>query len=125
MVVRGFVPDLADVFRTHRAMIVPLRHGGGTRLKILEALAWGLPVVSTSLGAAGLGLVDGQHALIADDAPSFARAIQRLFDDDVLWAQLSRNGRALVEQRFRWDRIGDALVDAIEELARRRPDQEP
>jgi glycosyltransferase involved in cell wall biosynthesis len=119
MTVTGFVPDLAAVYGSHRAMVVPLRHGGGTRLKILEALAWGLPVVSTSLGAAGLGLVDGEHALIADDPPSFARALERVLDDDVLWARLAANGRALVEARFSWERIGDMADDAMRDLADR------
>ena len=107
--VAGFVPDLEPVFRASRVMVVPLRHGGGTRLKILEALAWGLPVVATSIGAAGLGLVDGIHALIADEPGAFATGIDRLLNDDALWATLSANGRAFVEERFGWNRIGEEL----------------
>ena len=116
MHVTGFVPDIAPFFRSSRLMIVPLRHGGGTRLKILEALAWGLPVVATSLGAAGLGLVDGRDALIADDPRSIAYAVERVVDDDGLWAHLSTNGRALVEEHFSWHRIGDAADAAMREL---------
>jgi glycosyltransferase involved in cell wall biosynthesis len=109
--VAGFVPDLVPQFRTSRAMVVPLRHGGGTRLKILEALAWGLPVVTTSVGGAGLGLTNGRDALIADDPAAFAAAVERLLSDDDLWSDLSRAGRALVEERYAWPRIG-ALFDA-------------
>jgi len=120
MSIAGFVPDLSPVFQASRVMVVPLRHGGGTRLKILEALAWGLPVVTTSLGASGLGLLDGQHALIADDPAAFAAAIRRLFEDDRLWASLSTNGRTFVERHFSWRRIGDSMDAAMRELAEGR-----
>jgi glycosyltransferase involved in cell wall biosynthesis len=117
--VTGFVPNVAPYFAMSRAMIVPLRHGAGTRLKILEALAWGLPVVTTSIGGAGLDLIDGTHALIADDPPRFAAAVRRLLDDDPLWWRLSRAGRALVEARYAWSGIGDALDAAAREVSDR------
>jgi glycosyltransferase involved in cell wall biosynthesis len=98
-------------------MVVPLRHGGGTRLKILEALAWGLPVVTTSVGGAGLGLVDGRHALIADEPQAFAAAIERLLRDDDLWRDLSRAGRALVESRYDWQSIATDFVAAMCDVA--------
>jgi glycosyltransferase involved in cell wall biosynthesis len=115
--VAGFIPDLAPVYRGSRVMVVPLRHGGGTRLKILEGLAWGLPVVTTTLGASGLGLVDGRQALIADDPAAFARAVQRLLKDDELWMTLSVEGRAFVEERFGWHQIGDSVDVAMRDLA--------
>ncbi|MEO8437416.1 MAG: glycosyltransferase family 4 protein [Chloroflexota bacterium] len=115
--VTGYAPDLGPHYSGSRAMIVPLRHGGGTRLKILEALAWGLPVVTTSLGGAGLGLVDGRHALIADDPRAFASAVERLLDDDALWLALSRAGRAFVEEHFDWQRIGTTFEAVMLELA--------
>jgi glycosyltransferase involved in cell wall biosynthesis len=94
-------------------MIVPLRHGAGTRLKILEAMAWGLPVITTSIGGAGLGLVNDTHALIADEPSAFAAAVERIVRDDALWARLSAAGRALVEERYSWSQIGDRLDAAI------------
>ncbi len=115
--VAGFVQDLAPVYRASRVMVVPLRHGGGTRLKILEGLAWGLPIVTTTLGASGLGLVDGRHALIADDPAAFARAVERLMTDDELWMSLSVEGRAFVEERFGWHGIGDVVDLAMRDLA--------
>jgi glycosyltransferase involved in cell wall biosynthesis len=113
----GYAPDLRPHYVRSRAMIVPLRHGGGTRLKILEALAWGLPVVTTSLGAAGLGLVDGQHALIADEPSAFGTAVDRLLRDDDLWMDLSRSGRAFVEERYDWEQIASPFETAMRDLA--------
>jgi glycosyltransferase involved in cell wall biosynthesis len=114
--VAGFVPELAPYFAKARAMVVPLRHGGGTRLKILEALAWGLPVVTTSIGGAGLGLTNGRDALIADDPAAFASAVERLLRDDELWRDLSRAGRTLVEERYDWRRIGNGFEAVMLEV---------
>jgi glycosyltransferase involved in cell wall biosynthesis len=114
--VAGYVPDVAGHFSTSRAMIVPLRHGAGTRLKILEALAWGLPVVTTSIGAAGLELENGTHALIADESSAFAASIERLLRDDALWMRLSRAGRELVEARYAWNSIGNVLNETAQEV---------
>jgi len=119
--IAGFVPDIGPYFSTSRAMVVPLRHGAGTRLKILEALAWGLPVVTTSMGGDGLGLVNGRHALIADEPSAFAAAVESVVRDDVLWARLSRAGRALVEERFGWPQIGAVLDEAAREIGGRTP----
>jgi glycosyltransferase involved in cell wall biosynthesis len=121
--VAGFVPELAPYFSKARAMVVPLRHGGGTRLKILESLAWGLPVVTTSIGGAGLGLTNGQHALIADDPAAFAAAVERLLRDDDLWRRLSRAGRALVEERYDWRQIGDGFEASMLEVTARSGDE--
>lgn len=114
--VSGFVPDVSPYYRDSRAMVVPIRHGGGTRLKILESLGWGLPVVTTSLGCAGLGLTDGREALIADTPQEFAAAVDRLLIDDQLWIKLSRAGRAYVERHFDWKTIGGTLDGIMREL---------
>jgi glycosyltransferase involved in cell wall biosynthesis len=73
--VTGTVPDVRPHLRSAHVMVVPLRIGGGTRLKIFEAMAAEVPVVSTTIGAEGLEVVHGRHALIADDAKSFADAV--------------------------------------------------
>jgi glycosyltransferase involved in cell wall biosynthesis len=111
------LPYLADA----DAVVVPLRVGSGTRLKILEALALGRPVVTTSIGAEGLDLVHGQHALIADDPAALAAEISRVFEDSGLADALGRNGRGLVEESFSWRTIGSDLVRAYERLLESAP----
>jgi glycosyltransferase involved in cell wall biosynthesis len=94
-------------------MVAPLRFGGGTRLKILESLARGVPVVTTGVGCEGLGVEDGQEALVADDADAFAAAADRLLDDTTLCDTLARAGRAMAEARFDWPKIGAELDRAL------------
>lgn len=116
--VSGFVPDVAPYYAEKRAMVVPLRHGGGTRLKILEALGRGLPVITTAVGCEGLGLTDRRETLIADTPQEFAGAVDRLMIDDELWMTLSRAGRAFVEQHYDWRAIGSTLDGIMRELER-------
>jgi glycosyltransferase involved in cell wall biosynthesis len=114
--IAGFVPSTEPYFTRARLLAVPLRIGGGTRLKILESLARGVPVVSTSRGCEGLDLVPGKDLLVADDPALFAAAIERLLTDDELCRALARRGRDTVVARFAWDRIGDALNGVLEGL---------
>jgi glycosyltransferase involved in cell wall biosynthesis len=79
--------------------------GSGTRLKILEGLAMGKGLVTTSLGCEGIDVIDGEHVLITDGEAEFARATVTLIDDVHLAARLGRNGRALVEQTYSWSSI--------------------
>jgi glycosyltransferase involved in cell wall biosynthesis len=111
--VTGYVASVEPYFQRARILVVPLRYGGGTRLKILEAFAYGVPVVSTSVGAEGLGVRHEREVLLADDPVSFAREIDRLLDDDALAAQLATAGRKLVERRFDWHQIGRDLAAAL------------
>jgi glycosyltransferase involved in cell wall biosynthesis len=113
MTVSGNVLDTTPYWERARALVVPLRVGGGTRLKILEALARGVPVITTSLGCEGLGLRDGQDVLVADDAENFAACVDRLLADDDLCRSLSVHGRAVVEARFNWRIIGDAFESSL------------
>jgi glycosyltransferase involved in cell wall biosynthesis len=107
------VPDVRPYLRDARVAVVPLRVGTGTRLKALEAMAAGRPVVGTSLGLGGLGLVPGRHALFADDAAQFAHALTSVLRDDALAMALAREGRTLVADRFGWDRIGELFVRSL------------
>jgi polysaccharide biosynthesis protein PslH len=99
------------------ACVVPIRHGGGTRLKILEAMALGTPVVATSKGAEGLEVADGVHLLLADDPESFANQTLRLLSDAQMRARLAANARRLVEARYDWTTIGAQFVGLVEEIA--------
>jgi glycosyltransferase involved in cell wall biosynthesis len=89
--------------------VVPLRAGAGTRIKILEALALGKAVVSTSVGCEGLDAVDGRDLLVADDPEEFARRVVHLLRDPGRRRELGAHGRRLVESRYGWDRSADIL----------------
>jgi glycosyltransferase involved in cell wall biosynthesis len=89
----GWVPTVMPYLERARVSVVPLTYGAGTKRKLLQALMVGTPAVSTSIGAEGLNLRDGETALIADEAPAFARAVERLLADRTLWDRISRQGR--------------------------------
>jgi len=98
---------------------VPLRIGGGTRLKIFEAMAMGKAVVSTSIGAEGLPIADGTHAMLADGPTAFARAILGLMRDPDRRASLEAAARALVVERYDWSAVAGALEGALLAIADR------
>lgn len=104
--VTGLVDDLRPHLAGAAGIFVPLRVGGGTRFKILEAMAMGKPVVSTTIGAEGIGAVSGENILLADEPEAFARAAGRLLDEPALAAHLGQVGRARVEALFSWDAAG-------------------
>jgi glycosyltransferase involved in cell wall biosynthesis len=108
----GFVEDLRPSIAAAGAVIVPLRLGGGTRLKILEAMAMAKPIVSTELGAEGIDVAHGRELLLADGAEAFAAEIGRLLDAPALGIRLGRAARALVERRYSW-RASAAVVDEV------------
>ena len=105
IVVTGTVDDVRPFITGAAVYVVPLRAGGGSRLKILEALAMGRAVVSTTVGAEGLDLEPGTHVVIEDTAEGFARAIMALWADPARRNILGANGRALIEERYRWEQI--------------------
>jgi glycosyltransferase involved in cell wall biosynthesis len=94
----GFVADLRDAYAGSTCAVVPLLQGGGTPLKLIEALAYGLPVIATPRAAAGLQLRDGEHCLIAGDANAFAAALVRVLRDGA--PELARAGRELARERY-------------------------
>ena len=96
-------------------VIAPLAIGGGTRVKILEAQAMARPVVSTTIGAEGLGQRDGDSILIGDDAESFAGHVVRVLSDPEAAARIASAGRRHVVQHFDWNRIGERLNRILDE----------
>ncbi len=110
--VTGYVAEERSYLARCAALVLPLRTGGGTRLKALIAMASGLPIVSTRLGMEGLDAEPGQDYLVADTAPEWVTALDRLLRDPVLQARLARNGRALVERRYDWSCLRAELRDA-------------
>ncbi len=114
--VTGSVPNLLPYYQRCTACIIPLRAGGGTRLKILEAMAYGRPVVSTSLGCEGLEVEDGKHLLIADSPQEFAEKTILLLTNNDLQQMLINNARELVEQVYDWDIIAQHALHMYEKL---------
>jgi glycosyltransferase involved in cell wall biosynthesis len=98
--------------------IVPLRAGGGTRIKILNAWAMGKAVVSTSVGCEGLDAVDNDNLLIRDEPAAFAEAVARVLADGALRRRLGSRGRQTVERRYSWDVMGRAMTSAYLDAAR-------
>lgn len=115
----GFVPEIAPLVQRHRAVVVPLRQGGGTRLKILEAMAQGVPVVASRKGAEGLNVTDGETILLADSPTGICDALDRLFRDDALHTRIATNARALVEREYDWRVMGQQLLRLVEQVARK------
>jgi polysaccharide biosynthesis protein PslH len=114
--VTGTVPDVRPYVDEATVYIVPLRIGGGTRLKIFEALSMGKPVVSTTIGAEGLPLVDGQHFLRADEPAAFAAAVVSLLSDPARRSALGAAGRRLVEERFSWGHVAREFESDLTEV---------
>lgn len=116
----GFVDDVRLPVAGAMTCVVPIRQGGGTRLKILEAMALGTPVVTTTKGAEGLDVTDGQQVLIADDPDLFTRHVVGLLSDPDLHARLAANARSLVEARYDWASISRRFIALVEDSASRR-----
>jgi GT2 family glycosyltransferase/glycosyltransferase involved in cell wall biosynthesis len=107
--VTGWVASTAPYLDEARVSIAPLRYGAGVKGKIGEALGHGLPVVTTAIGAEGMGILDGEHALVADGPEAFAAAVARLHEERALWERLAAAGRAHVEARLSPETARDAL----------------
>ena len=105
----NYVADIRPFVANSSVCIVPLTIGGGTRLKILEAMALGTPVVSTSAGAEGLDVTHDENILIADDPQIFARYVINLFQDTRLRERIAMKARACVEEKYSWTTIGEQL----------------
>ena len=110
--VTGFVPDLAPCYRDADVVVAPLAAGGGTRIKLLEAFGYGLPVVTSTVGAAGLDVADGVHVLMADSPGEAARAVAALAGDRGLRERLVTQARRLVSRSY----SHDAVIPRIREF---------
>jgi sugar transferase (PEP-CTERM/EpsH1 system associated) len=124
IVVTGYVTDVRPLVRDASVYVVPLRVGGGTRLKVLDAMAMGKAMVSTSIGCEGLDVRPDEHLLVADSPEQFADRTVMLLEDRNRRLDLGRAARELVEHRYSWRTIGGQLLDAyrtaIEQRGRRR-----
>jgi glycosyltransferase involved in cell wall biosynthesis len=117
VVYTGYLDDVRPRLATCWASVVPLRRGGGTRVKILESLVLGTPVVSTSKGAQGLALTQGADLLVADEPSSFADAVVHLLGDEDMRRRLVQNGSATVRAKYDWQIIGKDFCALVEKAA--------
>lgn len=110
--VTGYVEDPQPYLEQTAALIVPVHAGGGMRVKILEALARGLPIVSTTIGYEGIDLIPGEHLLVGDTPEDFAAALIRILRDPALGRRLATAGRRLAEERYDWRTVNPAIETA-------------
>jgi glycosyltransferase involved in cell wall biosynthesis len=116
--VAGFVASMAPYFERASAVVVPILTGAGIRVKIVEAMSAGRPIVSTSLGWEGLPFVEpGRHLLVADEPEAFAAQTVRLLRDGELRERLAREARSLAVREYDWRSLGDRLATALERCA--------
>jgi glycosyltransferase involved in cell wall biosynthesis len=113
----GFVDDVRPLVAAAAVSLVPVRVGGGTRLKILETMALHTPVVATAKGAEGLDVRHGDHLLIADAPEDFAEAVLRMLGDPALRQRLIENGYHLVRERYNWAAVMPQFLGLIERVA--------
>lgn len=111
--VTGYLHDVSPYFEKSRVFVCPLRYGAGVKGKIGHSLSFGLPVVTTSIGAEGMGLVHGENALIADSESEFAENVVRLYEDILLWEKLSLNGTDYIRQNCAPEIMKDTLKQIV------------
>ena len=121
----GWVHDLDPVLDASRVLVAPLTYGAGMKGKVTQALASGLPVVTTPIGAEGLGAVDGEHMLIGETPEELAERVLRVLADDELWRRLSVAGQRLVAGRCSPEVTSRRLAELMEELSADRPPAQP
>jgi glycosyltransferase involved in cell wall biosynthesis len=116
--VTGYVEDIRPWVHRAACFVVPIRVGGGTRLKILDAWALGKAVVSTSPGSEGLAVKQGKNMLVEDDPQAFARAVLRVLDSEALRERLEKEGRRTAVEKYDWDVVGRSMLSAYSDLLR-------
>lgn len=119
VILTGYLDDVRPAVARSQVCVVPLLTGGGTRLKVLEAMALGTPVVATSKGAEGLDVTPGQDILMADEPTVFADALLHLLDTPSLRVKLAANGRRLVQERYSWERCAADLEQLLARVTAR------
>lgn len=118
VLVTGRVEDLRPYYQKAAVAVIPLRSGGGTRLKIIEAMSTGTPVVSTSVGCEGLEVSDGEHIMIADTPEEFADKVVQVLESQETWLKLSSQARRLVEETYDWEYITGCLAKVYQAALR-------
>ncbi len=120
IIITGFVDDLRDYYARAEVFVVPIRRGAGTRVKIFEAMAAGIPIVSTTLGAEGIAVTPGKDILLADTAEDFAGEVTRLSQNQSLRAVLAKEARDLAVSKYDWASISSRLASEYYSLLREK-----
>ena len=123
--VTGTVPDVRPYYARAAVTVAPYRYGEGTKLKVLEAMASGAPVVSTPIGCQGIEVKDGEHVLIVNSAEEFARKIVYLLGHEELRRTLAARARTVIEQEYSWKKIVGDLNPELRDLVRARANAKP
>ncbi len=116
ILVTGYVKDVTPYFKNCRVFVAPLRYGSGMKGKIGQSMACGLPVVTTKIGAEGMGLVDGENALITDEPKGFADAVARLYTDELLWNKISIQSIEHIEKNYSKEIISKKLAEIFHSI---------
>jgi len=119
--VTGRVDDVRSFLRKGRVFICPVRLGGGFRGKILEAMAIGRPVVSTSLGAQGVPVHQRENIIVADTPDEFAQGILDVMNDDPLFERIRTKARKMVEEKYAWERGVQIMEGVLERMLKEKP----
>lgn len=117
---QGFVPNLEEIYRDSRVSVAPLLFGSGMKVKVLDAMARGIPTVTTSVGAEGIDIEPGKHLLVADNPAQMARQIDSLLLNPTLWYRLQAHSRAIIRERYTWRKLFDQMHHVIDASLRQR-----
>jgi glycosyltransferase involved in cell wall biosynthesis len=117
VIVTGYVPDVSPYFENSRVFVAPLRFGAGMKGKIGHSMTFGLPIVTTSIGAEGMGLEDGKHLLIADNTDSFVHAVERLYTDEKLWILLSAESKNYIHKTYSTSAMESIMSKILAQIA--------
>jgi len=118
--VAGYLPDLREPYARCHVAIAPILTGGGVMNKVIDAMAAGRPVVSTSTGNEGVAALPGQAVLVADEPEAFANHVVELLRDDLLWTRIAQGGRAYVQQTYNWEQNVSRLELLYRQQVRRK-----
>jgi glycosyltransferase involved in cell wall biosynthesis len=118
MIIKGYIDDFNSLVKLAPIAIIPLRIGGGMRVKLVEMMAKGMTIVSTSIGAEGVDVTNGENIVLADEPTQFADAIKRLLESPEECRRIGRNGRKLVELKYSWNNIGDKFFQILQNVIR-------
>jgi glycosyltransferase involved in cell wall biosynthesis len=112
----GFVESLEEVYQRARVSVAPLLFGSGMKVKVLDAMARGMPTVTTAVGAEGVDYTNGKHLAVTKTAADMGHAINRLLIDEAQWTQQMRSSRELIAQRYTWRRLFDGMHRNMDEV---------